>query len=76
MTVTRFLVFIGLFLHTVAKQKENSYIVEQQSSKPNVTYTASWAVEITEGGEQMADTVAHRHGFRNLGKVCNKKARY
>ena len=32
-------------------------------------YTASWAVEITEGGDKAADKVAQRHGYRNLGKV-------
>ena len=32
-------------------------------------YTASWAVEITEGGKQMADAIARQHGFINLGKV-------
>ena len=34
-----------------------------------VRYTASWAVEITEGGDKTADVVARRHGYRNLGKV-------
>ena len=32
-------------------------------------YTSSWAVEITEGGDNMADETAAKHGFRNLGKV-------
>ena len=32
-------------------------------------YTSSWAVEITEGGDNMADETAARYGFRNLGKV-------
>ena len=32
-------------------------------------YTSSWAVEITEGGDNMADVTAARYGFRNLGKV-------
>ena len=32
-------------------------------------YTSTWAVEITEGGDNMADETATRYGFRNLGKV-------
>ena len=32
-------------------------------------YTADWAVEINEGGEGMAHTIARLYGFRNLGKV-------
>ncbi|CAI8020344.1 Furin [Geodia barretti] len=32
-------------------------------------YTADWAVEINEGGEGMAHTIARLYGFRNLGKI-------
>ena len=32
-------------------------------------YTASWAVEIMKGGDKMADTIASRYGFQNIGKV-------
>ena len=32
-------------------------------------YTASWAVEITEGGDKMADKIAMRYGFQNIGRV-------
>ena len=32
-------------------------------------YTSTWAVEITEGGDNMADETATRYGFKNLGKV-------
>ena len=34
-----------------------------------MNYTADWAVEIIEGGKEMADTIARLYGFRNLGKV-------
>ena len=32
-------------------------------------YTADWAVEIIEGEEGMAHTIAGLYGFSNLGKV-------
>ena len=31
--------------------------------------TNSWAVEITWGGNQMAEKIARQNGFRNLGPV-------
>ena len=31
-------------------------------------YTESWAVEIA-GGDEMAEKIAGKHGFRNMGKV-------
>ena len=40
-----------------------------RSSEQRVRYTASWAVEITDGGDKAADIIARRHGCRNLGKV-------
>ena len=43
------------FGHQVRSQKES--------------YTTSWAVEITDGGETMANIVAERCGFKNLGKL-------
>ena len=33
------------------------------------TYTTSWAVEITEGGEKMANMIADQNGFINRGKI-------
>ena len=36
---------------------------------PRAFYTPSWAVEITKGGKKMADLVARRNGFTNLGEV-------
>lgn len=32
-------------------------------------YTTDWAVEIMEGGEEMAEHIAQRYGFNNVGKV-------
>ena len=42
--------------------------------RQQVRYTASWAVQITKGGDKMADVVARRHGYRNLGKVSSWSA--
>lgn len=48
----------------------------EQERNQRIRYTASWAVEITEGGSKAADAVAKRHGYRNLGKVqCDSRAR-
>ena len=41
----------------------------RQQRVPRAFYTTSWAVEITSGGEKMADAVARRYGFYNFGKV-------
>ena len=32
-------------------------------------YTADWVVKITEGGKEMADEMATKYGFKNLGKL-------
>ena len=42
---------------------------DRESDTAEKRYTSSWAVEITEGGDNMADETAARYGFRNLGKV-------
>ena len=31
----------------------------------------SWAVEITHGGNEMADEIARQNGFQNLGPVSS-----
>ena len=46
----------------------------ERERRQRVRYTASWAVEITEGGDKMADLVARRHGYRNIGKVVSCSA--
>ena len=35
----------------------------------DVHYTNSWAVHIEQGGSQVANRIAKRHGFVNLGQV-------
>ena len=44
---------------------------QERERNQRLRYTASWAVEITEGGDKAADAVARRHGYRNLGKVTS-----
>ena len=53
---------------TEKRKGHYSYAVRDESESSSV-YTASWAVEITQGGDEMADNIARRYGFRNLGKV-------
>ena len=60
-------------LHHI-RAKRNDW--KRDTSTAEKQYTSSWAVEITEGGDNMADETATKFGFRNLGKVrvynCNK----
>ena len=51
------------------RRHDYSYAVRDESTPPSAVYTTSWAVEITQGGEKMADYIARRYGFHNLGKV-------
>ena len=41
---------------------------EEDESSSSVAFTDQWAVHIS-GGDQVADAIAARHGFTNLGKV-------
>lgn len=50
------------------KKSERLYAVQGDAAKQDI-YTASWAVEIMEGGDKMADMIASRYGFQNIGKV-------
>ena len=34
-----------------------------------VRYTNEWIVEVGGGGSEVADEIAQKHGFQNLGKV-------
>ena len=43
----------------------------RRSSSPRAYYTANWAVEITAGGAKMANLIAKKNGFTNLGEVYN-----
>ena len=55
--------------HTEKRKGYYSHAVREECELSAV-YTASWAVEITQGGDKMADHIARRYGFRNLGKVA------
>ena len=63
------LVFIATFIGYLQATKPDPYAVDNLEKNQRDIYTDSWAVEIIEGGDKMADFVANRHGFNNLGKV-------
>ena len=46
----------------VHASRKNAYVSSE-------IYTTSWAVEITEGGQVMADKIADKYGFKNLGRI-------
>ena len=52
----------GLAAATTSSEEEDS------SSTSSPPFTDQWAVHIS-GGDQVADAIAARHGFTNLGKV-------
>lgn len=41
---------------------------EEDDSTSSTAYTDQWAVHIS-GGDEVANAIAARHGFTNLGKV-------
>ncbi len=43
---------------------------EEDDGSSTPPFTDQWAVHIS-GGDQVADAIAARHGFTNLGKVKN-----
>ena len=51
------------------KKSQRLYAAVQGDAAKQDIYTASWAVEIMKGGDKMADTIASRYGFQNIGKV-------
>jgi hypothetical protein len=52
------------------KRRPGGYVDPQRDQRvPRAFYTAGWAVEITAGGKKMADLVARRNGFENLGEI-------
>lgn len=67
------LVLLAVFslLYSAKNAVGNKRPVDDRERERNqrVRYTSSWAVEITEGGSKLADAVAKRHGYLNLGKV-------
>ena len=64
------LVIVASFKETKGANKNLKpvYAVKRDETKQEI-YTASWAVEVVEGGDKMADTIASRYGFQNIGKV-------
>ena len=75
----RFIALVATFLFVVTEcrldlnENDLHYIRSKRNDREHdiaeKRYTSSWAVEITEGGDNMADETAARYGFRNLGKV-------
>ena len=63
----QFVVWFTLFL--MLNVSEGKQSLRKDETDQRSKYTASWAVEITEGGEKMAERIAQRYGFSNLGKV-------
>lgn len=67
-----FMVVLGRLTGTVRAR------TPAQKELSTVRYTTSWAVQV-EGGKELADQVASRCGFVNLGKVfwlLNGKCRF
>lgn len=56
-------------LHAAGSSAGSKVPPGEGEDQQRVRYTASWAVEITDGGDKAADIIARRHGCRNLGKV-------
>ena len=64
--------FAGILLAALAIGASFFFEVTKGADKNEAMqdiYTASWAVEIMKGGDKMADTIASRYGFQNIGKV-------
>ena len=69
--------FVSVVVLTVASTREPaqektrgpSKYFGQHKSIPREIFTTSWAVEITEGGQKMADMISRQYGFNNLGEV-------
>ena len=62
----RQLVCLTLFL--LLNVSESKGRVRNDETDQRWKYTASWAVEITGGGD-MAERIAGQYGFSNVGKV-------
>ena len=70
---TAILASLAILAATTRAQPEKlrGHALRDYNSERRAVYTASWAVEITQGGEKMAEHVAERYGFNNLGKVSH-----
>lgn len=65
----RMLTMLSVFLLLLASGLAVSSSEEDDSSS-SPSFTDQWAVHIS-GGDQVANAIAARHGFTNLGKVIN-----
>ena len=63
------LVFLATNVGYLQAAKESPYVIDKLEKNQRDVYTATWAVEITKGGDKMADIIADQHGFINLGMV-------
>ena len=59
------IVFLTIIFYIEAKGTKGKGTLTQD----HAVYTPSWAVEITEGGRQIADSIAQQNGFVNLGEI-------
>lgn len=62
--ISKILVFASFFA-VVATLHE---LKDSEFSSESIIFTNQWAVHVT-GGDRVADDIANRHGFINLGKV-------
>lgn len=68
--VSRILVVLSvlLVLSAGSSSAASSTSSEEDDSSSSTAFTDQWAVHIS-GGDEVADAIAARHGFTNLGKV-------
>lgn len=67
----RMLTMLSVLLLLLASGLAVSSSEEEDSTSSSPSFTDQWAVHIN-GGDQVANAIAARHGFTNLGKVYNK----
>lgn len=65
--ICSFVVFVFVFIGPAADSASVSSSEEDDQSATKL-FTDQWAVHIS-GGDKVADEIAARHGFTNLGKV-------
>ncbi|XP_057366840.1 furin-like protease 1 isoform X2 [Daphnia carinata] len=64
----RMLTMLSVFLLLLASGLAVSSSEEDDYSSSSTAFTDQWAVHIS-GGDEVADAIAARHGFTNLGKI-------
>ena len=62
-------IIITLSVNGTNEKSRDTYTAPANNDYLQEIYTTSWAVNIVEGGKKMADAVAKRYGFNNLGDV-------